>query len=847
MAVKRPVFVVALALILGELLAFLGAHIVIFLLCVPIVLVQKIIMKKCSPFLMMIFLFCIVGFCVTKEEIKISDYTYSLQSRQVTVYGTYRDCDKTGYGYKYELDNVTMGKVSYRKILVYTAKAPKLRPGNRVKVSGELKQFDIATNYGNFDARNYYRSLGIYVSIEEKKMQVINNDYCSFKNKMQILRIDIKNILKIICNDENTGLYRLCDEEKAGIFSAVLLGDKSDLDEEIQSLYQINGIAHVLAISGLHISAIGVVVYKLLRKRFKYILSGSIALIVVLGFVFMAGEGISAVRAAGMFIFYLLSQMIGRKYDMLSAMSFVTIIACLSNPFIVYNIAFQMSFGAILGILFINPLINDFIGISSANVIDIKEIRKKKYMKERVRLAIKKVIISCGKSMFLSFSINLILFPILAGSFFQISLYSIILNVVVVPFMVVVLGSAILAVGLQGIVLVFGMGVESMLAKGILIVSKTVVCLGCIILEWYEMLCKLFSKIPGNIYVTGKPSVEQVIVYYVLLFIVLCIIGVREGKKKKIKEYYDETLPYEGRKVLMITKAMCIRKIYKACVRVVCIFIFAGVLIFIISSQYTKGLEVIFNDVGQGDCIILKNKSFVFMVDGGSTDIADLNRRRLEPLLKARGIIEIDMVVVTHTDMDHISGIMSMLESDKADKIKIKVLALPYTMIKDENYNRLVYAAKESNTELMLIKQGDVISNNELRITCLHPPYEYRAFEKNAYSTVLDIKYGKLSMLLTGDITENEEKLLLEHIDTCYTVLKVPHHGSKYSSSNIFLQRIRPKISIISCGEDNSYGHPHEEVRQRLKAVDSSILRTDILGQIVVKTDGKVMKIYHVK
>lgn len=279
----------------------------------------------------------------------------------------------------------------------------------------------------------------------------------------------------------------------------------------------------------------------------------------------------------------------------------------------------------------------------------------------------------------------------------------------------------------------------------------------------------------------------------------------------------------------------------------VCIFIFAGVLIFIISSQYTKGLEVIFNDVGQGDCIILKNKSFVFMVDGGSTDVAGLNRKRLEPLLKARGIIEIDMVVVTHTDMDHISGIMSMLESDKADKIKIKVLALPYTMIKDENYNRLVYAAKESNTELMLIKQGDVISNNELRITCLHPPYEYRAFEKNAYSTVLDIKYGKLSMLLTGDITENEEKLLLEHIDTCYTVLKVPHHGSKYSSSNIFLQRIRPKISIISCGEDNSYGHPHEEVMQRLKAVDSSILRTDILGQIVVKTDGKVMKIYHVK
>ena len=244
-----------------------------------------------------------------------------------------------------------------------------------------------------------------------------------------------------------------------------------------------------------------------------------------------------------MFTFYLLSQMFGRKYDMLSAMSFVTILVCLTNPFIIYNIAFQMSFGAILGILFINPIISDFVCLSSVKLIATNEIRKKQYMKERVKLVIWNVIISCARSMVISLSVNLVLLPILAGSFFQISIYSIVLNVLVIPLMAVVLGSAIIAVGIEGTALMGGIGLEGAVAGGILIVSKIIIFFGCGILEWYEILCKLFLRLPGNIFVTGKPTAWQIILYYLILTIVLTIIKAGEERNKRLKKCYDESLP----------------------------------------------------------------------------------------------------------------------------------------------------------------------------------------------------------------------------------------------------------------------------------------------------------------
>lgn len=140
----------------------------------------------------------------------------------------------------------------------------------------------------------------------------------------------------------------------------------------------------------------------------------------------------------------------------------------------------------------------------------------------------------------------------------------------------------------------------------------------------------------------------------------------------------------------------------------------------------------------------------------------------------------------------------------------------------------------------------------DVTIECLHPEPKFTSGERNGHSTVLDISYGRYSMLLTGDISSEEEKLLAEQIENKeesrdnaynYTILKVPHHGSKYSSSENFLESVSPGYSIISCGKENSYGHPHGETLDRLKNVGSKIVRVDTSGQVEVHTDGFNMDI----
>jgi competence protein ComEC len=177
---------------------------------------------------------------------------------------------------------------------------------------------------------------------------------------------------------------------------------------------------------------------------------------------------------------------------------------------------------------------------------------------------------------------------------------------------------------------------------------------------------------------------------------------------------------------------------------------------------------------------------------------------------------------------------------------------LPNIETKDEAYMELETLAKEKGISLQYISTGDVILDGEIKMVCLHPIANYEAKSSNAYSTVMSISYGEFDMLLTGDLEkEGEVELtkLLQNLDyranyairpaTDYDILKVAHHGSKNSTSEEILRMIRPEISLISCGEDNSYGHPHKELIERLKHIGSELKITYEKGAITIKTDGK--------
>ena len=161
----------------------------------------------------------------------------------------------------------------------------------------------------------------------------------------------------------------------------------------------------------------------------------------------------------------------------------------------------------------------------------------------------------------------------------------------------------------------------------------------------------------------------------------------------------------------------------------------------------------------------------------------------------------------------------------------------------EENYEKLVYLAEENKIPIVYIKAGDKFQEGIFKMTCLHPIIDFNPENTNSYSVVLQLEYGNFKALFTGDLEENGEEMLLENgkLEDIF-LLKVAHHGSKYSTKEEFLNIVKPELAIISSGKGNLYGHPHKEVLERLENVGSKVMNTSEYGGITVEVEegGKV-------
>ena len=244
------------------------------------------------------------------------------------------------------------------------------------------------------------------------------------------------------------------------------------------------------------------------------------------------------------------------------------------------------------------------------------------------------------------------------------------------------------------------------------------------------------------------------------------------------------------------------------------------------------GFEVNFLDVGQGDGIAIRTHDAFITVDGGSSDVKNVGKYRIIPFIKYKGIRAIDYAIISHLDNDHVSGGRELLEQSDNGGIKVRNIVLPKLLNKDDEYVEMEKLAHAMGVEVLYLKNGDSIEAGPLKIKCINPDIKNQMDDRNDNSTVLDVKYKNFSMLLTGDISSEVENNIEKNLAQKYTVLKVPHHGSRFSSSENMLSKIEPKYSVISCGEGNSYGHPHIETIDRLNMHNTEILRTVFIGEI---------------
>lgn len=651
--------------------------------------------------------------------------------------------------------------------------------GQTVKLKGRYKNFSRPENDGQFDSRKYYRIRGYEASIKGATVTHSGKRYSYIKERLFSIKERTKKVYAAYM-----------DESEAGTLSAMVLGDKTGLDADVKDLYQAAGISHVLSLSGLHIAAVGMCLFTILRYSGLGLFGASmISSVVMTMYGLMTGFSTSTIRALIMFILAVIAKAIGRTYDLMSGMCLASILIIVENPYYIFDSGFLLSVLSVSGISLIYPIL-----------LDITDFFKKEkgaiYEKTR-------------KSICISLSTNLATLPVVFNTFFKISRYSIFINIIVVPLMSIILGIGIIVLIIANTVI--KLKPFRVITRGLLFAAQKIILL-------YSFLCGNVSRFAGNYWIVGKGESWQNVVYIILM----------SGVVLKYWIYVNQVRTNDKNKDALRKKM----KIKETALIVISVFVLA--------FRIKPELSVNALSVGQGACNVIYGRNIpTIMVDGGSSDVKDVYKYRIRPFLLSNGISEIDYLFVTHPDIDHISGVKELL-SDELKEVNVKH---QFVSVED---------ADSDNPEFVhIISKGDRIENGSITIDCLSPENKgvsvptgegnKREESLNDMSLVLKVMYendkNHFTMLYTGDISSEVEQSLindpqikdkLKNID----YLSVPHHGSKYSSSEQFINTVNPKVSVISSGKNNSYGHPHKETLERLESVDTSIYRTDELGQI---------------
>lgn len=475
----------------------------------------------------------------------------------------------------------------------------------------------------------------------------------------------------------------------------------------------------------------------------------------------MTGMGTSTTRAVLMFLLSVSAAWAGRSYDSLSALSLAAVCLLWENPFLLWYAGFLFSFAAVLGV----------IGVGKVWEKANEKIEQKGW-KRTLRA---------------SLSIQLMTLPLVAFFYYEIPVYCVLINLLLLPF----LGGVLLFGILGGIAGCFFLPV----AKILLLPCE-------MILEAYEKVCEIFLSFPNAVWIVGKPSFSKMVIYYLLLFVVVFVL-------KYCKKAYLMKIP-----------------------------MMALVLLFL--GNGGSGFEISMLDVGQGDGIFLRTKDeIICFVDGGSTDVSKVGTYRILPFLKAKGVKKVDYWFVSHLDADHISGLTEVLESG----YPVDCLVFAKWVVKDDAYQKLSQLARECGVKLLFLDQGEILHTKSAQFRCLFPAKGTTTEDRNAASLVLWYEENGVSALLTGDISSVEEEQVKVNGKEQLEIYKAAHHGSNYSNSKALLQRLQPEIALISCGEGNRYGHPGKDAVLHMKDAGCDILDTRKCGQIQITREKEKLVI----
>jgi len=694
---------------------------------------------------------------------KLTGTIYQIEERRDKYYNEiYVDTD-------YFLSENNYFKTRGRVLLRVYDKNIVFKYGDKIEAETVLKKPDLPGNFGAFNYRQYLIRKKIYIigNIYQDQIKVIGSS-----NKVNLFAV-IKNIRSKI-SQKIDAIY---DIPAKALVKAIITGERDEISNELIKVFQDAGIIHILAISGLHVGILASIIYfilkiipeRLIKRNIRFI----IMIVLLVGFAIMTGLRPSVSRATLMFIIILGANIFNRPYHVYNSLILTAIIILFFQPLLLFDAGFLLSFVVTFFIIFLSPVIEN----------------KIYFMPEYV-----------SKPLSVSVAAWLGSIPLTAYFFYQVSIISILANIIVIPFI-----SIILIIALATIL--FSFLPLSMITSFLALLNESLISV-------FLFIGRIFSTMPISYKNIAQPEIFMIILYYMVVIVFFYAASL-----------WSEYNTHEKKNMFWLIATM--------------LWIFSIFILF----PYPKLLEVHFINVGQGDCIYVKtpdDKNII--IDGGGTpyDDYDVGLNVLLPYLRRKGIREIDLMVLTHPDLDHLEGLIPVLE-----EMRVMTVIERKVEYNNEVYNKFHSQIQESDyTEYYNVKAGDYIRlSDETELFILYPPKKIDFIDKNNfnnYSIVLKLRYKKIDFLFTGDIEKAAEINLLSYWNDFLKsdILKVAHHGSKSSSSELFIEKVQPQVAVISVGQ-NLFGHPHQEVIDNLNNNDCKLYRTDQNGTVLITSNGE--------
>jgi competence protein ComEC len=591
--------------------------------------------------------------------------------------------------------------------------------------------------------------------------------------------------------------------ENASLHRAIVPGLKKGIAQEMRDAFSASGVAHLLSISGTHFGLLAFMLFQAIKIMVKLLpeqllkritiyttptqMAAVLTLPVLVMYALISGASTPTIRSLIMIFIYLLALFLGRRDQWLNSLSIAAVIILLWQPKALFEVSFQLSFLAVL-----------FIGL----VLEKRAEHEKEYtvpddtaLNSARRTFIHKISERVRTAVLITIAAVFGTAPFVAVYFKQFPLIAPLTNLIITPLVCFIILPLGLFTGFAALLLNM-----STLPFNLLTDSITSFALH---------LIRFFSHIPYANFHIHNPSFLTILFYFFSLAFFL---------KSRWKWRF---LP------LILT---------------ICLYLLSP------SLYKEDNLTITFLDVGQGESsvVVLPDKK-VMIIDGG-IDEPDMGRMVVAPYLWSQDIKKIDFMVVSHPHADHFGGLIYI-----ADTFNVKEIWTNGRMNTDaENFFSRI---EKKNIPLKILKRGDLFESRDYKVYTLHPYDDFYAgssrgefSNQNSDSLVMKIQSNGFSALFTGDIEAEAEQDLV-HLGHWLKsdVMKVPHHGSKTSSTSAFIQTVRPRIAVISVGRNNPFNLPNDETLRHYSDVGARLLRTDLDGAVRIIFRDQPHPSYEVK